>query len=572
MKQNIFEIRQRTEDLISQAMEIWKRSDMSEQLEGLDTDPVFRLIMSTLAYQANAHDANLEQLKTEILQEFEQQLVFDDAGKALPATAVIKTALNRNVSTAIVDSQSVFYLGADNRYPFEPLLSTRVFNVTVKNLAQLDGRRWLVSLDFGNFPINNLKGFAFVITSPMFHSVNASIADNGLELPLIAPWDYANLPMSSHFSLDNIVYSRSCGHSGLGGMESFTDYCAMDLFARQNIRYFVVDEMENFEDRTKLDILFEFDGLSHGFVFNSDTFHINTIILANVGHYSVTLSKTSPIARLAGNYGGTNRSKQFVQLLRPSVDQLYADSDIVIRRIGADRFNQGRLTKLLFNLYTKYTSDLYAFQNISIKDNESIMVMVRNAIASLKNMLMKGTSAVSEGVYAVLRNKETIDTSLELDYLATDGTSVNTLLKRDAKFSTPHEFDPDLTTQVCDPSEGLDELHDKQALGQLKRYALATGGRIVTENDIKLFCQTELIARFGVVNDLIRSIRIQRRHRTEGTFHTYEIFVKISITSNIYTQRAFAARETAVETYLQKMIEVRMSGIYPVRVELGLIE
>ena len=115
MKQNIFEIQQRTDDLIVQAMEIWKRSDMSEQLEGLDTDPVFRLIMSTLAYQANEHDANLEQLKTEILQEFEQQLVFDDAGKALPATAVIKTALNRNISATNVDSKNVFYLGADNR-------------------------------------------------------------------------------------------------------------------------------------------------------------------------------------------------------------------------------------------------------------------------------------------------------------------------------------------------------------------------------------------------------------------------------------------------------------------------
>ena len=572
MKQNIFEIRQRTEDLIAQALEIWKRSDMSEQLEGLDNDPVFRLIMSTLAYQANAHDADLEQLKTEILQEFEQQLVFDDAGKAMPATAVVKTALNRNVSSASVDSDAVFYLGADNRYPFEPLLSTRVYNVAVKQITQLDGRRWLISLDFGNFPVNNLRGLAFVVTNPMFHSVNASIADNGMELPLIAPWDYANLPLSSHFSLDNIVYNRSCGYSGLGGLESFTDYCAMDLFARQNIRYFVVDDMENFEDRTRLDIMFEFDGLSHGFVFNDNTFHLNVIILANVGHYSVTLSRTSPIARLAGNFGGTNKSKQFVQLLRPGVDQLYSDSDIMIRRVGADRFNQGRLTKLLFNLYTKYTSDLYAFQSVNIKENETIMASIRSAIGGLRNAQTKGSSAVSEGVYAVLKDKDRIDTSLELDYLATDGAAVNSMLKKEARFSTPHDFDAERTVQICDPSEGVDELHDKQALSQMKRYALATGGRIVTENDIKLFCQTELMARFGVVHDLIKSIRINRHHRIEGTFHTYEICMKINITNNIYTQRAFAAKESSVETYLQKMIEVRMSGIYPVRVELKLID
>ena len=318
--------------------------------------------------------------------------------------------------------------------------------------------------------------------------------------------------------------------------------------------------------------MFEFDGLSHGFIFNEETFNINTIILANVGRYSVTLSKTSPIARLAGRYGDNNKSKQFVQLLRPAVDQLYSESEITIRRIAADRFNQGRLTKLLFNLYTKYTSDLYAFQNISIKDNDTIMTSIRNSIAGLRNYVMKGNSAVSEGVYAVLKNKERIDTSLELEYIATDGTAVNSLLKKEAKFSMPHEFDAEKTVQICEPSEGIDELHDKQALRQMKRYALATGGRIVTENDIKLFCQAELMARFGVVHDLIKSIRIQRRHRIEGTFHTYEIFVKINITSNIYTQRAFAAKEASVETYMQKMIEVRMSGIYPVRVEMTLVD
>ena len=171
-----------------------------------------------------------------------------------------------------------------------------------------------------------------------------------------------------------------------------------------------------------------------------------------------------------------------------------------------------------------------------------------------------------------MKDKDRIDTSLELDYLATDGAAVNSMLKKEARFSTPHDFDAERTVQICDPSEGVDELHDKQALSQMKRYALATGGRIVTENDIKLFCQTELMARFGVVHDLIKSIRINRHHRIEGTFHTYEICVKINITNNIYTQRAFAAKESSVETYLQKMIEVRMSGIYPVRVELKLID
>ena len=49
---------------MAEAVEIWKRSDKSEQLEGLENDPMFRLIMSAIAYQANMQDADLEQLKT----------------------------------------------------------------------------------------------------------------------------------------------------------------------------------------------------------------------------------------------------------------------------------------------------------------------------------------------------------------------------------------------------------------------------------------------------------------------------------------------------------------------------
>ena len=572
MKQNIFEIRQRTEDLMAEAVEIWKRSDKSEQLEGLENDPMFRLIMSAIAYQANMQDADLEQLKTEVLQEFEQQLTFDDAGKALPATAVIKTALTNKVSSMPVDSNTVFYIGSDNKYIFEPLLSTRVFNVEVKQISQLDGRRWLVSLDFGNFPVTNLKGFSFVISNTMFHNVSTSIADNGMELPLVAPWDYSNLPMADHFSLDNIIYNRSCGFSGVGGMESFTDYCALTIFGRQNLALFIVDDMDDFEPKTTLDLLFEFDGISHGFSFDEDTFHVNTILLANVGKSAVTLSKTAPVARLTGYYGNGANMKQFVQLLRPSDDQLFADSEVTIRKMAADRFNKGRLSKLLFNLYTKYTSDLYAFQNIGVRGGDNIVSSIRATIGELSRMLSKDNQTVSEGVYAVLKNREKVDTSLEVAYLTTDGSSVNTVLKKDTKFNMPQEFDMEKTVQICEPSEGMDELRSEQALGALKRYALATGGRIVTESDIRLFCLAELMARYGVVRDLIKSIRVRRERIDQGTFHSYCIMVDIVITSNIYTQRAFAGKNASVESYLQKMIEVRMSGIYPVKVLLELKE
>ena len=200
------------------------------------------------------------------------------------------------------------------------------------------------------------------------------------------------------------------------------------------------------------------------------------------------------------------------------------------------------------------------------------MISVRATIGELSRMLSKDNQTVSEGVYAVLKNREKVDTSLEVAYLTTDGSSVNTVLKKDTKFNMPQEFDAEKTVQICEPSEGMDELRSEQALGALKRYALATGGRIVTESDIRLFCLAELMARYGVVRDLIKSICVRRERIDQGTFPSYCIMINIVIASNIYTQRAFAGKNATVESYLQKMIEVRMSGIYPVKVQLELKE
>ena len=74
MKQTIFDVRQRTEELLTQALAIWRQSDQSEYLEGLESDPVFRLLLTALAYQSNYLDAEIEQRKVDVLQYLEQSL------------------------------------------------------------------------------------------------------------------------------------------------------------------------------------------------------------------------------------------------------------------------------------------------------------------------------------------------------------------------------------------------------------------------------------------------------------------------------------------------------------------
>ena len=75
MRQNIFNTRQRAEEIIKEAVAIWQRGFNSEQLEGIEQDPVFSLFMTALAYQANEIDNEIEQLQEEILDELTRLLI-----------------------------------------------------------------------------------------------------------------------------------------------------------------------------------------------------------------------------------------------------------------------------------------------------------------------------------------------------------------------------------------------------------------------------------------------------------------------------------------------------------------
>ena len=59
MKQTIFENKQRAEELLQEAIRIWRSSDHPDQLEGIEQDPVFSLLLTALAYQSNELENDL---------------------------------------------------------------------------------------------------------------------------------------------------------------------------------------------------------------------------------------------------------------------------------------------------------------------------------------------------------------------------------------------------------------------------------------------------------------------------------------------------------------------------------
>lgn len=564
MKQTIFETRQRADELMREAINIWRQSDMNDFLEGLETDPVLSLMLTALAYQMNEAVGDMEMLKTEVLEEYAYLLTPYEVGHAVPATAVIETALQDTIPEMELTPQSEFTL-TGTPYTFIPVLRSRVMNAKVRSIVRMDGRRWKVSLLFKS-PVSEISGLTFAVRNVNFQDVKVTI--KGQLVPLVKPWDFADLPLSQCFGLDTILYNRSQTYQAQAS--------CLDLFARQNIRLFYVKshaagKLLPAETET-VDLVFEFTGISDRFQFDKESFSLNTVLLANAKMHSVTLSAASPLARVAGYDNRDDQSsQQFLHAIRPSEEQIYGNSLVEVRRVAADRFNQGQLVRLLHVLIAKYHSDYYAFQDMKGISGDKTMQALQEILSRLLDAAQKDKLRQLPGVYILLRDASAIRTgngSVDVSYMTTAGANVNAALNSSSTFTVPTGFNSTDTRQIAIPVPGSDEVSEEGALASLSRYYVATCDRIVTPADIKVFCYNELLTRYGIVRDMVSDISVSHRQQIDNRECGYEIVVEILLADNSFVKRSFAEKIPQVEILLQKMIEVRSTNIYPIHVSI----
>ena len=564
MKQTIFETRQRAEELLREAINIWQQSDDNDKLEGLENDPILKLMITALAYQVNESISDLEAMKDEVLEEYAQLLTPYEIGHAVPATAVISTALLDPISELELNSSSSFTLNGTD-YKFIPLLKTRLLNIKDISIVRIDGRRWKVTMNFST-PTNDLSGFAFAIKNQNFQDVNITL--NRQQVPIAKPWDYSELPLSDCFGLDTIIYNRS---------QTFeASATCLDLFARQNVRIFVIrphkrSQFTNVETDT-FDLIFEFSGINDSFKFDKNNLILNPVILVNAELHNTTLSSQTPVIRVGGyDKNDEQVNQQFLHAIRPSEEQLYGNSLIEIRRVAADRFNQGRLVKLLNAVIARYHSDYYAFQNLKGISGDKTMQALQEILSRLVDIARKDQLRQIPGIYILLRDTkllQTKDGSVEVGYLTTAGAGINSSLNADCSFIVPTGLNSSQTHQIANPVMGSDEITEESAQASLSRYYIATCDRIVTPADIKLFCYNELLTRYGIIRDMIRQITVNRRQQIERNGPGYEIVVDILLADNPFVKRSFEEKVSLVEMLLQKMIEVRSTNIYPIVVTI----
>lgn len=563
MNQTIFTTRQRAEELIKEAISIWQYNGGGELLEGIEQDPVFSLFMTALAYQANEIDNEIEQLRVEVLDEFARMLVPYDKTHALPATVVVEVQLHEGVSEWNLDHHTSFSLG---KFTFLPLLRTRVLNGSVTSVVRLDNRRWKVGLRFRE-PVRNLFGMTFMVDSDQFQDLK--LFANGRALPLVKPWDYADLPLDDYFSIEHMVYNQSSIYSATNTW--------FDLFAKQNVRLFYIDTYETSSAQQMptetLDLIFEFTGISDAFHFDRECLSLNATILANVEERVATLSSSSPIVRLSGGDDGPDQSR-FLHLIAPPDIQLFHEESLELRKVGADRFSTDRLMKLAGTLVSRFTSDYYAFQTVAPFNEGAFMEQFYASLKRISEGIAQASQTTSPGLYLMLRKKrrsQEANFSLDIHYLMTNGDAVNSVLDAKSQLSASVASYIREVRIKADPMPGHGEIQGADAEEVLARYYMVTNDRIVTPMDIKVFCYKELVTRFGITPDMISSVKVKNVRHTDSVRPAFETRVYIILKDSPYVKRGFEERILMVEWVFQKMIEVRSTNVFPVHVNIEIV-
>ena len=76
--------------------------------------------------------------------------------------------------------------------------------------------------------------------------------------------------------------------------------------------------------------------------------------------------------------------------------------------------------------------------------------------------------------------------------------------------------------------------------------------------------------RYHIPAEYILDISIKHRLKIDALYKGYEIAIFISLANNSYVQKKLADNILQIELLLQKMIENRMQGVYPVVVAIEL--
>lgn len=235
------------------------------------------------------------------------------------------------------------------------------------------------------------------------------------------------------------------------------------------------------------------------------TVHLNTLPVVNVSVDYVTLTQSSPIAKLQKQEGSF-----FLQILETSNGLHkhgfdFSSEEIVVRDFDASCYNNGDLYRDVRNLYNRFVEDYYAFIEYNgLKDGEDIR-RLRELINKIgKSVGVQNSKYQFDSGTYVMKNINQYPPSLstKVSFISTQGELGN-LLQVAPESDKNHKLEnrklpamEQIVPVIVGAMGGRNKADADSRYEQLRYYTL-TNDRLYTKMDIEAFVRKELVDLFG---------------------------------------------------------------------------
>lgn len=495
------------------------------------SDPVSKLMVTALLHQAQKIKDEISLLPEKVTSRLCEYFIPKNKIDATPALCLMQPTIKqkKGLDAHIIADGTSFTFKIDNKtsLSYYPLFRNCIIPVTASHILtdkmlNSKGIRTELNLNFKGkvwlgleipMEIETLENVSFYIRcSSMAHPQKIFVGNDMVELSFTEANKLADIPMMNPFDSQQInsssieIFSnwQRCLSEMADGKLLYVSDARIDrdafkyrAYPKCFQQYLESNDLDRFENNT-LWILFDF---GDGYDIPDDIEIIpNVIPSVNVNLNSVTLTQSSPIAKLTKGDGSYYLN--IVETSLPAQKQGFGavNEDVVVRDFDANCYNKDILHRDVRNLYNRFIEDYHAFVDYhSLKDGELV-----RTLRELVNKVGKSVTSASEiknqydeGTY-VMRSVGLIgkSTTVKVSYLTTNGRLGNTP-KSGMMMENKKDAALEKEVRVISSAMGGEDKATADQRYEMLRYYTMTADRLFTKMDVDAFLRLQLVKEYG---------------------------------------------------------------------------
>ena len=494
-------------------------------------DPVSKLMVSTLLHQAQKIRDEIENIPAKVLDRLCSYFIPKNKLDAMPALCFVQPSLKNKKDIephTLIDGISFTYkIDSKLTLSYYPLFRNNIVPFTTSHiltsrfLVSRDSRVDLHAPENGQVwiglelpaEIDTLENMSFYIkgTSGLLPEkiyignnmteLSYATGDNISEIPMMEPFDAQQTTPSS-------IETLSSWKSILTGVEGGRliyitesikdrDIFKCKAYPKSFQQLLESNDLDKFENNT-LWILFDF-GEACEVPLDIEIIP-NVVPVVNVNINSVTLTRSSPIAKLTKADGSFFLN--VIETSLPARKQGFnvVGDEVIIRDFDCKSYDSSVLYRDVRNLYNRFVDDYHAFVDYhDLKDGELVRSLreIVNKIGKSVTLPQEIKNKYDTGVYAMrsigIGNQIS---SIKLSYLTSFGRLGNKPQVGDVMENRKDAaIEKDIKVIVA--ATGGEDMAGADERYEMLRYYTLTSDRLFTKMDIDAFLRMQLLKEFG---------------------------------------------------------------------------